>query len=131
MIIDSSVMMAIVLAEPEASVFLQAMQQAESLRIAAPTVVELKISAERRRGQDAVALIDELLADLLVEVVPCDKALAEEAVLAWPRFGKGNHEAALNFGDTFSYALAKLTREPLLFKGQDFSATDIPNALEH
>ena len=131
MIIDSSVMMAIVLAEPEASVFLQAMQQTESLRIAAPTVVELKISAERRRGQDAVALIDELLADLLVDVVPCDEALADEAVLAWRRFGKGNHKAALNFGDTFSYALAKLTREPLLFKGQDFSATDIPNALEH
>ena len=131
MIIDSSVMMAIVLAEPEASVFLQAMQQAESLQIAAPTVVELKISAERRRGENAVALIDELLADLLVDVVPCDEALADEAVLAWRRFGKGNHKAALNFGDTFSYALAKLTREPLLFKGQDFSATDIPNALEH
>lgn len=57
--------------------------------------------------------------------------IVDEAVLAWRRFGKGNHEAALNFGDTFSYALAKLTREPLLFKGQDFSATDIPNALEH
>lgn len=123
-------MMAIVLAEPEASVFLQAMQQAESLRIAAPTVAELKISAERRRGEDAVALIDELLADLLVDVVPCDEALADEAVLAWRRFGKGNHKAALNFGDTFSYALAKLTSEPLLFKGDDFSATDIPNALE-
>ena len=131
MIIDSSAMMAIVLAEPEASVFLQAMQQAESLRIAAPTVVELKISAERRRGEDAVTLIDEILADLLVDVVPCDEALTQEAVLAWRRFGKGNHEAALNFGDTFSYALAKLTSEPLLFKGDDFSATDIPNALEH
>ena len=123
-------MMAIVLAEPEASVFLQVMQQAESLQIAAPTVVELKISAERRRGENAVALIDELLADLLVDVVPCDEALADEAVLAWRRFGKGNHKAALNFGDTFSYALAKLTSEPLLFKGDDFSATDIPNALE-
>lgn len=130
MIIDSSAMMAIVLAEPEASVFLQVMQQAESLQIAAPTVVELKISAERRRGENAVALIDELLADLLVDVVPCDEALADEAVLAWRRFGKGNHKAALNFGDTFSYALAKLTSEPLLFKGDDFSATDIPNALE-
>lgn len=129
MIIDSSALMAIVLAEPDAGLFLAAMQGADSLRIAAPTLVELRIAAERRRGQGAVDLIADLLEDFEVEVAAFDEELADAAHDAWRRFGKGNHPASLNLGDTFSYALAQLVGEPLLCKGHDFRQTDVRLAI--
>lgn len=66
---------------------------------------------------------------LAIEIVPCDELMAKTAYEAWLRFGKGRHPASLNFGDCFSYALAKLRGEPLLFKGDDFSKTDLVAAI--
>lgn len=69
------------------------------------------------------------MADLEMEVVPFDEGHAHLAHLGWRRYGKGRHPASLNLGDTYSYALAQATGEPLLFKGNDFSQTDVPSAL--
>ena len=73
------------------------------------------------RGQ----LLDELLDRAGIEIVPVDAELAEEAIVGWRRFGKGNHPAALNFGDVFAYALARSLGAPLLFVGDDFTHTDL------
>jgi len=129
MIVDSSAMMAIILDEPDARLMLHAMEGAPTLQIGAPTLVELRMAAESRRGPDAVLLIAELLADLEIEVTALTEAHAEAAHAAWRRFGRRTHPAALNLGDTYSYALAKVSGEPLLFKGDDFRQTDIASAL--
>ena len=129
MIVDSSAMMAIILDEPEGPIMLERMGGATSLSISAATVVELRIAAERRRGIQAVHLIEDLLADLSMSVEPFDEEQAEVAHQAWQRFGKGRHGAQLNLGDTYSYALAKVSGEPLLFKGDDFRQTDVASVL--
>ncbi len=72
--------------------------------------------------------LDAYLARFDIELVPVTLEQAEAARVAWRRFGKGNHPARLNFGDCFSYALAKTSGEPLLFKGNDFAQTDIEPA---
>lgn len=129
MIVDSSAIMAVVLAEPDAGIFLSTMESAGSLRMASPTLVEVRLAAERRRGPEAVDLIEDLLADLEIEIIPFTAEHADLANAAWRRFGKPHHSAALNLGDTYSYALAKATGEPLLFKGDDFTQTDVASAL--
>jgi len=82
--------------------------------------------AMRLRTPDPVAAFDNLIDKLGIEVVPVDREQALLAREAFRRFGKGRHKAGLNFGDCFAYALAKQTNEPLLYKGNDFSQTDIP-----
>ena len=82
-----------------------------------------------KRGALGLSSLGELLAALEMEIVPVDAPLAERAFEAWLRFGKGRHPAALNFGDCFSYALAAIRGEPLLFKGEDFSRTDLQQIL--
>ena len=74
-------------------------------------------------------MLDELLARLNIELIPITVEQAQEARRAWRRYGKKRHPANLNFGDCFSYALAKTMDEPLLFKGDDFALTDIQSAL--
>ena len=83
---------------------------------------------ESRNGVDAGRVLDELLVEAGVELVAVTQEQADAARRAWRRFGKGNHPAALNFGDCFAYALAKTSDEPLLFKGDDFAQTDIRRA---
>ena len=80
----------------------------------------------RLRAPDPVAAFDNLIDKLGIEVVPVDREQALLAREAFRRFGKGRHKAGLNFGDCFAYALAKQTNRPLLYKGNDFSQTDIP-----
>ena len=82
----------------------------------------------RLRTPDPIALLDRLIDRFEIVVVPVDREQALLAREALRRFGKGRHKAGLNFGDCFSYALAKQTGEPLLFKGKDFSQTDITPA---
>ena len=82
--------------------------------------------AMRLRTPDPVTAFDNLIDKLGIEVVPVDREQALLAREAFRRFGKGRHKAGLNFGDCFAYALAKQTNEPLLYKGNDFSQTDIP-----
>jgi ribonuclease VapC len=89
------------------------------------TRVELGIVIEAKTGSAGTQLLEELLSRVAVEVVPVDAELAEEALVAWRRFGKGRHQAGLNLGDTFSYALARRLGQPLLFVGDDFAHTDV------
>jgi ribonuclease VapC len=129
-IIDTSALIAILRAEPEAPVYARAIESARARRLSAASYVE--VGAVIDRAGDAVASrrVDELLAvtDIGIETVTADQArIAREA---YRDFGKGSgHSAGLNFGDCFSYALAKARGEPLLFKGEGFGHTDIASAL--
>ena len=133
MIVDTSALVAIVRDEPEKSVFIGRLGRAaldgEVTRISAGTLVELFVVIDRFKEPRASQLLDAFLAEIKLEVVPVDSGLAAIARIANRRFGKGNHPARLNFGDCFAYALAKQTGEPLLFKGNDFSQTDIISAV--
>jgi len=90
------------------------------------SVLESSIVLQRRRGELGAELVDLFLRDLPVEVRPVDLDQLRWARYAFQTYGRGRHPARLNFGDCFSYALAKASGEPLLFKGADFSHTDVP-----
>ncbi|MDB5583313.1 MAG: PilT protein domain protein [Bradyrhizobium sp.] len=125
MIIDSSALIAILRREPEEQAFRDAIKLSANRLISAPTRVEAGIVALGRRGEAGLEQMEALLEGLRVETAPLSADHAKLAIDAFRRFGKGRHPAGLNFGDCFSYALAKATGEPLLFKGDDFSQTDI------
>ncbi|HEY9563660.1 MAG TPA: type II toxin-antitoxin system VapC family toxin [Nocardioides sp.] len=129
MIADTSSLVCIVLGEPDAESHAQAILGATRVAISSATLVEASIVLEARQGPDATRDLELLIERCGVEVVPLDATQAREAMEVWRRFGKGRHPAALNFGDCFAYALARSTDEPLLFKGDDFSQTDIRAAL--
>ena len=95
------------------------------LVMSAATWLETMLVMSGRRGEVGVQSLDALLKLASIEIVPVDAALAGIAYQAWLQYGKGRHPAGLNFGDCFSYALAKQRQESLLFKGEDFSKTDI------
>ena len=129
-VLDTSAVSAVVFGEPDAEMFLSVMlANAGDLQLSAGTAVEVGIVVEARQGSAATKDLGILVDRLGVATVPVDRAQAEAAVAAWRRFGKGRHPAGLNLGDCFSYALAKLTAAPLLFKGRDFAQTDISSAL--
>ncbi len=129
MIVDTSAIVAILRHEDEARRFAQALLDAESPKISATTLVELINVLDRRVGAEGVAASEQLLADANVEIVPFTRDQARWARHARLTYGIGHHRAQLNFGDCFVYALAKETGEPLLFKGNDFSHTDIAPAV--
>lgn len=89
------------------------------------TWLESAMIVTTRRGSRGRTELDRLLGACHAELVPVDAAQAEIAYGAWLRYGKGRHEARLNLGDCFAYALAKQRSEPLLFKGEDFAHTDV------
>lgn len=98
-------------------------------KMSAATYFESGMVIDRKAEDDfAVEAFDQLLTLARVEIVPVTRGHADLARVAYRKFGKGNHDAALNFGDCFSYALAKETGEPLLFKGEDFARTDVVSA---
>ena len=125
--VDTSVYVAIVLAEPEASVLSQALAHADRKSLSAGNYLECAIVAHQKLGGSAD--LDLWLEQRKIAVVPVDHAMARIAESAFARFGKGRHPAGLNYGDCFAYALAKFLDAPLLFKGDDFSHTDIRSAL--
>lgn len=125
MIVDSSAILAILRAEPEAWALTEALDTADLVLIAAPTRTEVLISAHRRSGPGAVAEARVLLDAAGTVDVPFDRRLAEAAFAVHLLYGKGNHPARLNFGDCFTYAVAKQTGEPILCVGNDFAQTDI------
>ena len=90
--------------------------------------LEATMVVEGRSGRAKGIELERLRKRLDIELVPVTLAQMEEAQHAWRRFGKGNDRAALNYGDCFAYALASVSAEPLLFKGNDFAQTDIPSA---
>ncbi|HEY2709817.1 MAG TPA: type II toxin-antitoxin system VapC family toxin [Caulobacteraceae bacterium] len=130
MIIDTSALIAIALREPERREFGRAMLLADRRRLSAASAVEfVVVYAGRRREDDPVSVLDRLTRALRIETVPVDEAQWRAAADALLRFGKGRHPARLNLGDSFAYALAKVTGEPLLYKGEDFALTDIARAV--
>ncbi|WP_294537769.1 type II toxin-antitoxin system VapC family toxin [uncultured Rhodoblastus sp.] len=128
MVIDTSAIVAIAMNESEAEAFERRIADAAVRLISAATVLEAAMVLETRLGEPGGGELDLWLLRAGVEIVAVDAIHADQARRAWRRFGKGRHPAGLNFGDCFSYALAALTQEPLLFKGNDFSKTDIEAA---
>ncbi|MBV8508543.1 MAG: type II toxin-antitoxin system VapC family toxin [Xanthobacteraceae bacterium] len=124
-VVDASALFAIVMREPELDAFVDIFDAEERALCSTVTYVETVMTLTGRSRRLARARVDELLQTLSVELVAVDPALAQIAVDAFERFGKGRHRARLNLGDCFSYALAKARNLPLLFKGDDFARTDI------
>jgi ribonuclease VapC len=125
-VIDTSSLIAVGLREPAYEVLMTMMLEANELHLSAVSRVELGIVA---KNIGIETQINELLVRLDVQVAAFDAVQAEFALGAFTQYGKGRHPAALNFGDCCSYALAKLLNLPLLFKGNDFSQTDILQAV--
>ena len=125
MIVDSSALLAVLNREPDAGRYEARMLTASSCRMSAANMLEVTMVVESRGGPAAGLELDRFLERLGVGVVPVTLEQLASARYAWRRFGRGNHPAALNFGDCFAYALAEVSREPLLFKGDDFARTDI------
>ncbi len=125
MVIDTSALAAIFFHEPERDAFRNAILAASSRLISAATVLEAGMVIEGRRGGGAGREFDLFIVRTQIKIVPIDAELADLARSAWRKYGKGRHPAGLNFGDCFSYALAKATGEPLLAKGTDFVGTDV------
>jgi ribonuclease VapC len=129
MIIDTSAIIAILREEDEARRFAEAIEAAPVRRISAATYVEIGAVIDGARDPVASRLVDELLATARIVIEPVNAAQAHIAREAYRDFGKSSgHAAGLNFGDCFAYALARTTGEPLLFKGDDFSHTDVAAA---
>jgi len=130
MILDTSALIAILQAEPEADRLLDAILQAEQVQMSAATFVEAAIVIDGRRDPVLSRMFDTLLNDLGVEIRPVSVDQARLARQAYRDFGKGSgHPARLNFGDCFSYAAAVAVDDVLLFKGDDFRHTDVRPAV--
>lgn len=128
MVTDTSALVAVLFGEPERDAFIALLADAEDPLISAATLVEASIVMQVKVGAAGVADLDELLAAAAVRCVAVDSAQAHAARDAFARFGKGRAPAGLNFGDCFSYALARVTGRPLLVQGADFSRTDVTPA---
>jgi ribonuclease VapC len=128
MILDSSALVAVVLAEPGHESLLAKIKTSRNVGIGAPTLVESLIVLLRRLGGDPTPVLSDLLRAFEAEVIPFAEGHCREALRAYTRFGKGRHPAALNFGDCLSYAMASAADEPLLYVGGDFAQTDIQPA---
>lgn len=126
---DTSAIIAIVFAEPEREAFIDVILRAQRVLVSTVSVVEARMVVHGRRGERAVVLVDDLLRLPMFELIPPGIAEMDAAHAAFVAFGRGSeHPAALNFGDVFGYALAKVRGLPLLYKGADFSETDIASA---
>ena len=125
MIVDTSAILTILGDEPERRRFTEAIEAADECLMSTASFVEASLVLEVKRGYEGLRDLDLLFAKAGVEFVPVDMEQAQIARKAFRTFGKGRHPAKLNFGDCFSYALAIVTNSPLLFKGNDFSRTDV------
>ena len=125
MIIDTSAMVAILYREIEAEAFAQLIHDAEICRISVANYVELSMVVENQLGPDGTRQAEAFFRRAGITIEPVTTEHGELARQAFLDFGKGRHKAGLNYGDCFAYALAKATGEPLLFKGNDFSQTDL------
>ena len=130
MIVDSSALVSLIKREPDWPALLQEMESADCLRMSAASYLETAIVLDSRRSAAMSAGLDEVILDSEIVIEPVTVAQAKIARQAYRDYGKGSgHAANLNFGDCFSYALAREKREPLLFKGDDFVHTDLHPAL--
>jgi len=128
MVADTSALIAILIDEPERLLFAELIQRQKPVLVSTATAVELLIVALDKGEsiyRDAIAMLD----DSAIEIVQLDREQIQAAGEANRRYGKGRHPAALNFGDTFAYALASVRNLPLLFKGNDFAQRDLTPAV--
>lgn len=125
MVVDTSVIIAILESERDAKEFAEHINNAPVRLISAVSVLEAGMIAESRKGEAGAKDLDSLLQSAELRIVPFDEEQAAIARSAFRRFGKGRHSAGLNFGDCAAYALSLSSGEPLLFKGDDFAKTDI------
>lgn len=130
MIVDTSALIAVLRDEPDAATYAQAIAKAAVRRISAANYVETAAVIDASRDPIASRRFDDLLREARLEIEPVTAAQARIAREAYRDFGRGSgHPARLNFGDCFAYALAKAMNEPLLFKGDDFTHTDVSSVL--
>lgn len=125
MIVDSSALLALVFREPGHGEIRQALTAAEVVAAGAPTLTETGIVLEARLGADAHGLLERILDEFGIQEVSFGAVHWREALDGFRRFGKGRHPAGLSFGDCMTYAVARLTGEPLLCVGDDFPQTDL------
>ncbi len=129
-VIDTSAVVAILRDEAERRTFNEVIEEAKRCLMSAVSFVEVSMVMEGRMGHDGLRDFDLFVLKAGIEIVPVDVEQANIARGAFRKFGKGRHAANLNFGDCFSYALAKAMDAALLFKGHDFSRTDIEAAVK-
>jgi len=130
MIVDSSALLAVLRREPDALKYAVALSSKQDLKMSAATYVESGIVADRDGDPVMSRLLDHFIQDAGIKIVSFDEQQARIAREAYRDFGKGSgHKAKLNFGNCCAYALARAHGEPLLFKGNDFTHTDIAPAL--
>jgi ribonuclease VapC len=129
MVIDTSAIIAVLLNEANAPRITQAIETSSPRLFSAANLLEASIVIDSRKGEAGGRELDLLIYRANVEIVSVDQDHAEIARIAWRRFGKGRHPAALNYGDCFAYALAKSRRLPLLYLGDDFAQTDVESVL--
>ena len=130
MILDTSALLAILLRETEAATFAKAIEDADSVRMSVVSYLEAAIFVDRHGDEVRRAMLDTFLEEFSIRLEPVTVQQIRLARQAFRSFGQGTHPAGLNFGDCFTYALAKALREPVLFKGTDFSRTDLLPAIE-
>ena len=128
-VVDTSALIAILLDESERHSMIDAIVDYGEPCISAASYLEASMVIEAYSGAQGGRDVDDFIEDVGVRIVPVDQAQARIARDAFRRFGKGRHRARLNFGDCFVYALAKALDAPLLFKGNDFTLTDLKRAL--
>lgn len=129
MIVDTSALLAVLFGEKDAENYARAISETDVCRISAATFVEVSVVVESQTGDAGSRQWDLFFRTAGISIDPVTEEQAYAARQAWSEFGKGRHPAGLNFGDCFAYALAKVSGEPLLFKGQDFRKTGIPAVL--
>jgi ribonuclease VapC len=128
MIVDTSAVLAILFNESDAETYARAISEAESRRMSAASFVEAAVVVEAQTRESGSRQFDAFFRRAGIVIEPVTEEQAHAARQAYTDFGKGRHAAGLNFGDCFAYALAKVTGEPLLFKGEDFRKTDVKAA---
>ena len=125
MILDTSALLAILLQEPDAGRFAAAICDEPRRLLSAVSFLEASIVIQARKGPAGARELDLLIHRAKIEIVAFTAEQAEAARQAWLQYGKGQHRASLNMGDCCSYALSRISGEPLLFKGEDFSFSDV------
>ena len=129
MVVDTSAVIAILFGEPEEALFVDIIESDSTPKFSVASLLETTMLYFARRTEADLTIVTGLTEILGLQIVAVDSAQASLAISAFLRFGKGRHPARLNMGDCFSYALAASLKEPLLFKGADFSKTDIAAVL--
>ena len=128
MILDTSALLAVLFDEVDADHYEHSINDAIACRMSVANYLEAILVVESRLSEEGGRELDNYLEAAEIELESVTPEQVQAARLAWRRFGKGNHPAGLNFGDCFAYALAEVTGEPLLYKGEDFALTDVESA---